>query len=188
MAEIRVDLLQGTNLLSRAIEWAGLGFDSYSHGANVLQDGRYLDARSEPLGGEWHFGPQIGKLWHVPAGVHIRDPFWESAAKRTRYTFQVSQATYDDWEASSRAKIGTQYSTRAIRGFITGREVTVNGEWICSMFFVNELQHVKIVRYPLSVPAHKINPSVGGLLMEQAGAVLSDVTHLYQPQNHKESP
>jgi hypothetical protein len=180
MAEIRVDLLQGSNLISRAIEWNGLGYGGYSHGANVLQDNRYLDARSESMGGEWHVGLKKGTTERVPAGVHIRDPFWESSIKRTRYTFEVSQATYDEWEGNSRAKIGTQYAKRAIWGFITGRKVTVNGEWICSMFFINELQHVKIIRSPLSIPAHQIDPNAGGLLMEQAGAILTDITDLYK--------
>src|ERR1700744_3025142 len=146
MIEASVDFLRGPGGTSGLIAWSGLGFGGYSHAASLLADGRYLDARSTKMSGLWHFGPEVGKEALVPPGVHIRDPFWEPAIKRTRCTIPLTQIEYDDWEANLRAKIGTPYAGRDIWGFISGRKVEVNGMWDCSQLAINALQHIKKIK------------------------------------------
>jgi hypothetical protein len=179
MAEIIVDFLRGPGILSALIAWDGIGSGGYSHVANLLADGRYLDARSTKMGGIWKRGPRQGVIDQVPAGVHIRDPEWEPSIKRLRATFKATQTEYDDWEANLRAKITTDYSGLAIWGFISGRNVNVHGHWMCSMLSINALQHVKKIVYPLPYAAHQINPTIELLLVSQAGATLTDVSDLY---------
>lgn len=178
MNQIRIDTMLGPGLISRAIAWDGLGFGGYSHQASLLADGRYLDAHADRYAGTWTTGPHTGLYETVPAGVHIRDPHWERSVRRVRQTFDVTQTEYDDWEGNLRAKIGTPYSLRSIAAFVDGQNATIKGHWICSMLALNALQHVRIIKYPLSVPAHQISPNMSMLLIEQAGAPPIDV----QPQ------
>jgi hypothetical protein len=180
MPEACIDFLRGPGFISGAIAYYGYGSGGYSHAANLLADGRYLDARSTRMGGVWYYGPHEGTVEEVPSGVHIRDPHWEPATRRTRAILPLTQTEYDDWEANLRAKIGTPYAGLDIWGFISGRKVDVHGMWDCSQLSINALQHIKKIRYPLSVEAHQISPNVELLLVEQAGATLTDVTDLYK--------
>lgn len=156
MIEIAVDFLLGPDWSSRWIAWYGNGYGGYSHVASVLADGRYLDARSDVLGG-------------VPAGVHIRDPKTEKWIKKRRATFQVWPDEYADWEANLRAKIGTPYAKSDILGFMTGHNDHEAGQWMCSALAINALQHIKRVPYPLPVPAHQITPNSALLIVATAG-------------------
>lgn len=159
MAEIAIDFLRGPGVTSWLISRFGFGTGGYSHVASVLADGRYIDARNEEL-----FG--------VPAGVHIRQAASEPWVRKRRATFQVSQATYDEWERNSRAKIGDQYDREGILDFILGRNIHLAGHYFCSAFMINELQHVKLVPYPLPVLAHEISPDSALLIVATAGATL----------------
>jgi len=154
MAEVAVDFLLGPDWSSRIIAWYGTGYGGYSHAANVLADGRYLDARSDVIAG-------------VPSGVHIRHALSERSVKRTRASLTVTDQDYAAWEANLRAKIGDPYATIDIWGFITGREVTVNGVYDCSQLAVNALQHIGVFPKTLPLMAHSISPMV--LLMMMAG-------------------
>ena len=141
---------------SRLIAYFGQGAGGYSHCASVLQDGRFLDARSDVLDG-------------VPAGIHIRDPQSESWIKKRRATLTVTDQEYADWEANLRAKIGDAYGRSDILGFIEGRDMHQAGHYICSALAINALQHIKKIVYPLPIAAHQITPDAALLLVAQAG-------------------
>jgi hypothetical protein len=154
MALIRVDFLKGPDFSSRLISWFGGG--NYSHCASVLADNRYLDARDDKLAG-------------VPSGIHIREPESEAWLIKRRCSLEVSQSIFDAWEASLRAKIGDAYATRDIEGFILDRMLHRVGTYDCSALVVNALQHVKLVPFPLWLPAHRITPNVALTIVQMAG-------------------
>ena len=108
MAVITVEFRLGTDWQSRAIARYGHGPNGWSHVANVLKDGRFLDARDDELAG-------------VPSGIHIRDPQSEPWARRRIAWKSVSDPVYDAWEANLRAKIGDHYAERDILGFFLNR-------------------------------------------------------------------
>lgn len=156
MSEIAIDFILGPDWSSRLIAWYGQGYGGYSHVASVLKDGRYLDARSDVLGG-------------VPAGVHIRQPYYEDWVKKRRATLQVTPEEYAIWEANLRAKITDDYGKGDIMDFILGRSGHAAGQWICSALAINAVQHIKKVPYPLPVPAHEISPNTALLILATAG-------------------
>lgn len=156
MPEIAVDFILGSGLPSRLIAWYGCGYNGYSHCASVLNDGRYLDARSDVLGG-------------VPAGVHIRLPDTETWVKKRRATLQVTEQEYADWEANLRGKIGCPYDKGGIMGFILGKDDHGKGQWFCSALAINAVQHIKKVPYPLPILAHQISPDAALLILATAG-------------------
>jgi hypothetical protein len=146
MATIGLQFVLGSGISSRFIAWYGNGYGGFSHVDGILSDGRLLGARSDKVGGQ-------------PAGVHIRPPGYEKWLKRTQVTFEVTAAVYKDWEANLRAKIGTPYDVTSIWGFVTGRQESTDGHWICSQLQLNALQHIKKVAFPLPMPAHQITPN-----------------------------
>jgi hypothetical protein len=160
--QIIVDFLLGPDFWSRSIAWYGEGYDGYSHCAGLLADGRYLDSRADVIAG-------------VPAGVQIRLPKTERWVKRRRATLQVPQQIYDGWEMALRAKIGTPYAKSDILGFILGRPLHEAGHWDCSATQVNAVQRVKIVPYPLPVPAHQVTPNTLLLILATAGFTIGPV-------------
>lgn len=156
MATLTHDLLLGPDASSRIIARFGKGTGGWSHVAPVLSDGRYLDARSDVIGG-------------VPAGVHIRDGAKERSIKRERWALEVTQPQYDAWEANLRARIGDAYGKRDILDFIEGRPGHVNGQWICSAHAIDALQHIHLVPYPLPWLAHELTPDDALLVFATIG-------------------
>jgi hypothetical protein len=156
VSEIAIDFLLGPDWTSRFIAWFGQGPHGYSHCASVLCDGRYLDARSDVLGG-------------VPGGVHIRLQETEKWIKKRRATLQVTQTEYDEWEGNLRAKVTDGYAKPDILGFILNKDMHRNGTYDCSALAINALQHIKKVPYPLPVPAHQITPNAALLIVATAG-------------------
>ena len=156
MSELAADFILGPDWKSRLIAWYGQGAGGYSHVAPVLADGRYLDARNDWLGG-------------VPPGVHIRLPSTEAWVKKRRVSLTVSLLEYQEWEANLRARIGDGYGRTDIWDFITGSAKHDSGYWICSAHFIDSLQHIKRIVYPLPVLAHQITPDDALLLVAQAG-------------------
>jgi len=175
MAQIAVDFLLGPSWTSRGIARYGVQTGGWSHCANVLKDGRYLDARSDQLK---RVDPHCEVPVIVPSGVHIRDPQSEKWVRKQRATLEVTDAEYADWEANLRAKITTAYGRWDIINILLGRPGHVAGQWICSAFFINGVQHVSrswtrghpgYVPYPLSVDAHEISPDMAHMIIEVAG-------------------
>jgi hypothetical protein len=181
MSEIAIDFLRGPDWSSRIIALGTNGY--YSHGASVLKDGRYLDARSDVLK---RVDPHCKVPDVVPAGVHIRDPMSEKWTHKQRATLQVTDQEYDDWEANLRAKITTEYDKDAILGFLEGKSMHTAGRWICSALAINGVQHVGrswtssglfakgmqhigLVPFPLPVAAHQIAPNAALLILATAG-------------------
>lgn len=186
MPQIAIDFLRGPDWSSRLIAWFGQGAGGYSHVASVLADGRYLDARSDVLE---RVDPNCKVPEIVPPGVHIRDPKSERWIKRRRATLDVSQADYDAWEGSLRAKVTDGYGKVDIVDFIFGHARHIAGHYICSALAINAVQHMcrawtgpslvmndmrrlGYVPYPLSIPAHQITPNAALLLVEEAGFTL----------------
>jgi hypothetical protein len=171
MAEIAVDLLLGPDWTSRLIARYGANTGGYSHCANVLRDGRYLDARSDVL-------HRVDKTCNVPdivpAGVHIRDPKSEKWVRKRRATFEVTDAEYAEWEANLRAKITDSYGRSDIVNILLGRPGHHAGQWICSALAINAVQHIKKVPYPLPVAAHEISPDMALIILATAGFVIGD--------------
>ena len=119
--------------------------------APVIADGRYCDARSDRIHG-------------VPPGVQMRLPGYERAVKRERWVLPVSTLLYADWEQNLRDRITDKYGESDIIDFIMGRPGHVAGHWICSAHYVNSLQHVKLLPYPLAYEAHQLTPDDAYLL------------------------
>jgi hypothetical protein len=161
LSEIAVDFLLGPDWVSRGIAWFGQGPNGYSHCANVLADGRYLDARSDVLDG-------------VPGGVRIREPESEKWIKKRRASKEVSPTLYAEWEANLRAKITDAYARRDILGYFLNKDLHRNGTYDCSALAINEVQHVKLVPFPLPVPAHQITPNAALLILATAGFTIGE--------------
>lgn len=168
MSEIAIDFLMGPDISSRLISWFGQGPGGVSHCASVLADGRYLDARSDVLGG-------------VPAGIHIRDLKTEAWVRKRRCTLQVTATEYANWEANLRAKIGDAYAAGDIAGFIFDRMWHRAGTYDCSALVINALQHIKKVPFPLVVPAHQITPNVALLIVQAVGFQVGPVQTPVEP-------
>ncbi len=162
MATISLQFVLGSALSSRLIAWYGNGYGGFSHVDGILSDGRLLGARSDSVGNQ-------------PPGVHIRPPDYEKWVKRTRVSFKVTKSVYNDWEANLRAKIGTPYDVTSIWGFITGRQQSTDGHWICSQLQINALQHVKMVPFPLPMPAHQITPNSVLLISAAIGGKVTEL-------------
>ena len=159
---IRIDFLLGTDWQSSLIAWFGQGPGGWSHVASVLQDGRYLDARNDVLGG-------------VPGGIHIREPATEKWRKKLRCTLKVTQGEYEDWEANLRAKIGDAYARGDIVGMVIDRMLHKSGTYDCSALAINALQHIKRVPFPLPIPAHSITPNAALLIVATAGFEIGEI-------------
>lgn len=165
MSIIAIDFLMGPDWVSKEIAWFGQGPHGYSHCASVLQDGRYLDARD-------------GELAGVPAGVHIRLPETEAWIRKRRVFKTVSMQVYNAWEANLTAKLGDAYAERDILGMIFDRMMHKPGTYDCSALVINALQHVKLVPFPLVIPAHQVTPDVALIIVQMAGFTLdAEQTH-----------
>ena len=163
MSTIALEFRLGPDWESRAIARFGHGPGGWSHVANVLADGRFLDARSDTLAG-------------VKPGIHIRAPDSEAWVKRQRATLEVSAAVYDAWEANLRAKIGDVYALWDILGFFLDRMLHRPATYDCSALAVNALQHVGLVPFPLEgFPAHECTPNDVCLIAQVAGFTLGPV-------------
>jgi hypothetical protein len=162
MATIAVDFLWGTGWMSKLIGQFGFP-QGPSHCASVINDGRYLDSRDNVIAG-------------VPAGVHIRRPETEAFVKKQRARYEVGPNVYAEWEANLRAKITTDYDRSAILGFLEGKSMHTAGKWICSALAINAVQHIKLVPYPLPIPAHEISPDAALLILATAGFTIGPVT------------
>lgn len=147
------------------IEWFGFGAGGYSHCASVLADGRYLDSRTDVLGG-------------VPPGVHLRHPADYAWVRKRRLSLSVTQDQYDAWEANLRAKVGDAYAVSDIFGFVVGRNFHRSTQYFCSALAVNAVQHISrswqlghlgFVPFPLPFSAHQLNPNVALLILATAG-------------------
>lgn len=163
MAQLGVMFRKGPGLISNTISWFGQGPRGWSHAASVLESGKFLDARSDRCG-------------DVPSGVYERDPDSEPWISQCLCTLEVSQPTYDDWFANLQAKVTTKYARwDIVEDFILRKDKHVAGQWFCSALAVNALQHVKIIRYPLPIPAHLIVPNALLLLVAQAGFTIGPI-------------
>jgi hypothetical protein len=162
MAVIAADFILGPDLASRFIAWYGEGYGGWSHVAPVLADGRYLDARDDVLNG-------------VPAGVHIRQAWSEPWKLKRRISLTVDQPIYDAWEANLRARIGDGYGRFDIWSFISGRNDHKPGHWICSAHFIDSLQHIKLVPFPLPIEAHSITPNAALLIGASVGFTIGPI-------------
>lgn len=175
MAEIRIFFQLGPDWQSRAIARYGANTGGWSHCGFILQDGRLLDSRSDRLK---RVDPKCNVPDIVPAGVHIRDPASEKWVRRLIATLEVTQAEYDEFEENARAKITTPYGRWDILNILLGRPGHVAGQWICSAFVINEVQHVSrawtpphtgYVPFPLPVAAHEISPDMALMVLATAG-------------------
>lgn len=166
MTKIAIDFLRGPGILSWSIADLGRGPNGWSHCASVLADGRYLDARHDALR---RVDPTCDVPDRVPAGIHIRDPQSEQWIRKRRWTLEVTQIEYDDWEANLRAKIGDLYASWDIVGFLVSRMLHRPATYDCSALVVNALQHIQKIVFPLPVPAHQLTPNDAQLLVAQAG-------------------
>lgn len=172
MPYIAIDGLRGSGWKSRLISWYGQGAGGLSHLASVLQDGRYLDARSDVLG-------------RVPQGVQIRQPDTEGWVSKRRASLLVTEEEYATWESNLRAKMTDGYGRADIFAFIDPKEQHASGHWICSALAINAVQHVSRVHwkpgrlgyvpYPLPIPAHQITPNAGFLILATAGFTIGPI-------------
>ena len=166
MSKIRIDFLLGKDWSSKLIAWYGNGYGGWSHAASLLQSGMYVDSRADTIAG-------------VPPGVRVRNPRSEKWSKRMRATLEVDEHTYVKWETSLLNRIGEPYAKIAIWEFITGKNETVDGMWICSALAINALQHAKIIPFPLWVPAHQITPNTLLTVCQVAGFRITDEDNVF---------
>jgi hypothetical protein len=159
---IRLEFLMGPDWQSRAIAQWGQGPNGWSHCASLLKDGRYLDARDDVIGG-------------VEPGIHIRDPAEETWVRKRSASKAVTAEVYAAWEANLKAKIGDAYAKRDIIGMIANKMLHRPGTYDCSALAINALQHVKLVPFPLVIPAHEITPNVALIIVQVAGFDIGEV-------------
>jgi hypothetical protein len=171
MSIIAVDFLLGPDFLSRTVAWFGKGKSGYSHCASLLEDGRYVDARSDRLGG-------------VEPGIQYRKPATEQWVRLRRATLEVPELQYAEWEDNLKAKIGDLYAMRDIVGFVTGHMLHRPATYECAALAINALQHIHLVPFPLPFPAHQLTPNDALLIVATAGFKVSDVL-LFKPLKTK---
>jgi hypothetical protein len=159
---IRLQFVCGKGLSSRFIAWYGNGYGGYSHVDAVLPDGTLLGARDDAIGS-------------VPAGVQIRQPFYEQWLRRVVVSITSTDDEASLWEKYLRSQLNEPYDPQAIWGFILGIRRHTKGHWICSALQTRALCTIgKLFSFP--VPDSQVTPDALFLLVTAGlgGKVMGD--------------
>jgi len=139
---IQIQFVCEANIASQAIAWFSQGH--FSHVDAVLPDGNLLGARNDSVGGQ-------------PPGVRVRPQGYAKFSERIVMTIPASAVQTKAYYDFLNSQLGKPYDTRAIWGFVLGRDWREDDSWICS-----ELQSAagesSLVLPKLYLAANKITP------------------------------
>jgi hypothetical protein len=130
-------LVRGKGFSSRLIGWFGSGF--YSHIDVITPAGELRGARSDVIKG-------------IPAGCQDRPQDYETWARQTRYTIDVTRSQWLRYWEFSDAQLGKPYDSRGlIESFVLGRQWRDDDSWWCSEWIGANLEYPRIVKIPPEV-------------------------------------
>ncbi|HWG77837.1 MAG TPA: hypothetical protein VN660_13745 [Steroidobacteraceae bacterium] len=152
---MRVKVVAGTGLTSKALCWWGNGFGGYSHAAAVLPSGELLDARYDHVGGQ-------------PPGVRIRPDGYEKWLRWQVIDIPSSAAQDAAWERYLRSQIGRPYDSRGILSFILGTQPADDGMWFCSALQAEALQKCGRMS-DIGIPPQQVTPDGLAMLARAIG-------------------
>jgi hypothetical protein len=135
---ITLQFLAGMDFSSNLISWFG-GGPAYSHVDAVLADGRLLGARQE-------------------GGVAIRAADYYGQTKTLRVEIPTTTPQTDRFWNFIDQQIGKPYDSKAIIGFVVGRDWRDPGSWFCSELIAAGLEEADLV-HKLACPANKVTPA-----------------------------
>lgn len=146
--------IEGRGPASIAIAYFGGGL--YSHVDYRCEDGSWLGARSDRVGGK-------------PPGVQIRPADYVKPVRELLLELQTTPEQERDHYAFLYSQIDKPYDKWAIAGFITGRNWRNPGSWICSELQCAAAESADIMQ-PLVLTANKITPNDLALIWSALGA------------------
>ena len=154
---IRLHFSLGTDWTSRVIAWFSAG--DFSHVDAILPDGSLLGSRSDAIGGK-------------PPGVQIRPAGYEPWRAWAIVELAANPVQESAFHGFLLRQIGKPYDSRAIWGFITGRDWRAQDSWICSELQAAALEGSAVIP-PLVLEANKITPAALALAVSAAGGKIT---------------
>lgn len=173
-AHIRVMLTAGKTWSSRWIEWWGGG--GWSHFANVLPDGRIIDARSDVVT-DPDGRPFLGADGRpIPPGVEVRPAgYLDSEPRWVVIDVPCTHAQAKGWERRLVSQLHKPYDFPGIADFLTGSLVDRNwrdeSAWFCSELGM-WAQEEEGICPQLAAPVFKIPPGEALLIDMALGGTL----------------
>lgn len=158
---IRLQFVLGAGIASRLIAWYGQGYGGWSHVDAILPDGSLLGARSDAVGGQ-------------RPGVRIRPQHYERWVRRTVVELPGTAGIVPSWVAWLKKQIGDPYDSRAILGFLLGRQSHTSGHWICSACQSSGLEVVGWLPQEGPVPPSQITPDALLMMCWARGSHLTE--------------
>lgn len=160
---MRWQFVLGSGVSSRLVAWYGQGYGGWSHVDAILSDGTCLGARSDTIR---HDGMTY------PPGVQIRAAGYEAWVRRSVIEIRCPQPNEVIWEDFLRSQVGCQYDKADILGFVLGRELKTDGEWICSALQLAGLEHAGIL-HKLHVTPQQCPPNMLFTVLDTLGGTIS---------------
>jgi hypothetical protein len=151
---VRVSAVAATEPSSKGIEWFGGG--GWSHIDIMLDDGYYFGARSDELAG-------------CDAGVQVRPPWYLDEAKvETQWIIEIpcTAEEHRKWYEFLEKQEGKPYDSRAIWGFVFGRDWREDDSWFCSELATAVGEYSGILAR-LQARVSKVNPGFCAGLYQQ---------------------
>lgn len=154
----------GQGISSRLIAWFGQGYGGWSHVDFLMPDGSCLGARSDVVTAE-------GKAY--PAGVEIRPAGYETWKRRSVMRLACTERQASHARSFLRKQIGCGYDKADIWGFILGREMKTEGEWVCSAVQLEMMETVGLIPR-MHVTPQQCPPNMLFSVINAIGGVLRD--------------
>jgi hypothetical protein len=137
------------------IAWFGHG--PLSHVDAVMPDGNLLGSRSDHMGGR-------------PPGVQIRPPGYARFALTVCFEIETLPNREVAFWGFLDSQLGKPYDSRAILGFVSGRNWREQDSWICSELISAGLE-TALIFHPLYLAASKIDPSNLAMAVSAIGGI-----------------
>jgi hypothetical protein len=157
--QLVTQLVRGRSLLSRGIGYWGRGF--YSHIDVVTPLGLLRGARSDEILG-------------IESGVRDRPQNYETWARCTRYTIDLTDAQWEVYWEFSDKQVGKPYDTDGvIRAFVFGRDWRDDSNWWCSELWARNLEVPRVIQIAPEINA--ITPGDCGYILAGLKAVRKEM-------------
>jgi hypothetical protein len=158
MKSIQAQCVLGTGLSSKGIGWAD--GSNLSHVDIVLPDGRLLGARNDAI--------KMPSGVVVPAGVEIREPFYEVWKRRIVFTKLVEDHIAELYYATAEQQLHKPYDSTAIWGFVADRDWRNPDAWFCSELWTF-CAETSTTLPKLWTPKNKVMPGHASVAMSANG-------------------
>lgn len=156
MSEVVFQLSRDDTLGSDLISWFDQGF---SHVDTRLDSGWLLGARDDVVVVD-------NRLY--PSGVQIRPPGYRKFSKTMLFAIECTFEQKDAFNTYQRSQLGRPYDSKAIWGFVFGRDWREADSWICSELAAASLEQAGIIK-KLYLEANRITPGALALVLSALG-------------------